>query len=166
MSLHIYQIQDELINLDAMMDSWAKVNEGDLSEFPLNEELESLAGELTTRLLNLGVWYKSLIAEAKAYKDEKDRLAKHQKALENKAERIKGFIDYSLNEDESLKDTRCTLSHRKSESLVVECMLDSLPEIYVDIKKSARLTDLKQAVKSGEKFEGIYIKENYNLQIK
>lgn len=163
--LKLYEIDKQLLLVNKAIDEWAANHEGEIPE-SLERELERLEGELTAKLLNLGVWYKSLIAESKAYKDEKDRLAKHQKSLENKAARIKSFIDYNLGEGESLKDIRCTLSHRKSESLVVECMLDSLPEIYVDIKKSARLTDLKQAVKSGEKFEGVYIKENHNLQIK
>ena len=134
MTLKLYEITEEIEALDGLIDSWASNHEGDLSEFPLNDELERLEGERIEKLLNLAVWYKSLTAEANAFKDELKRLQGRQKALSNKAERIKGFIDYNMTSDEKFSDTRAALSWRPSEKIIVECLLDSLPEEFIEIK--------------------------------
>ena len=165
MALKLYEITEEIEALDGLIDSWASNHEGDLSEFPLDGELERLEGERTEKLLNLAVWYKSLTAEANAFKDELRRLQGRQKALNNKAERVKSYLDYSLTTGEKISDTRVALNWRSSEKLIVECMLDALPEEFIETKISARLADLKRAVKGGQDFEGVHIEKYNNLQI-
>jgi len=166
MSLRLYELTEELEALDGLIDSWAAHHEGDITDFPLNDELDRLEGEKKEKLLNLALYIKSLVAEAKAFKEEKSRLQAKERTINNKIERLKGYLEYNIEEGEKIESTKATISWRKSSRVVIECMLDSLPEEYIKVEKSARLKDLEQAIKKGEEFEGVSIKKFQNLQIK
>lgn len=165
MSLKLYEITQEMEALDGLLDSWASHHEGDITDFPLNDELERLEGERTVKLLNCAVWHKSLTAEAKAFTDEIKRLQGRQKALSNKAERIKEFINYNLQDGEKLEDNRSVLSYRESSQVIIDKPVDELPEEFVKTSKSADKTLIKEAIKLN-KCDFAHIETKQNLQIK
>lgn len=163
--LKIYEINEEMQALDGLVDSWASNHEGDISEFPLNDELDRLEGERESKLLNLAVWVKNLKAEADAFSPEIKRLQARQKALNNKAESIKGFIDYNMGEGEKLSDTRAVLSYRKSTQVVIDVLTEDLPEEVVKISFAPDKTLIKEAIKKGD-CHYAHMQENRSLQIK
>lgn len=166
MSLRLYEITSELELVDTMIDKWAIDHEGDITDFPLNDELDKLEGERKEKLVNIALYMKSLQAEAKAFKEEKSRLQAKERALNSKAERLKGYIEHNINEGEKIEDVKATISWRKSQKVIVECMLDDLPEEFIKIDKSARLDAIKKELKAGEKIEGVRLGEFQNLQVK
>lgn len=165
MGLKLYEISQEMEALDGLLDSWAAHHEGDITEFPLNDELERLEGERTDKLLNLAVWHKSLIAEAKAFSDELKRLQSRQKTLSNKAERIKEFIDYNMEKGEKLEDNRSVLSYRESSQIIIDKPIDDLPLSVIKITKVADKTLIKDLLKT-ESLDFAHIEKKQNLQIK
>ena len=164
--LKIYEINEEMQALDGLLDSWAANHEGDITEFPLNDELERLEGERNEKLLNLAVWHKDLKAQAEAFSKEIKQLQARQAAISNKADSIKGFIDYSLQVGEKLSDTRAVLSYRKSTQVVIDVLVEDLPPEFVKFTRSADKTAMKEAIQSKEGCKCAHIEEQMNLQIK
>lgn len=164
--LKIYEINEEMQALDGLLDSWASNHEGDITDFPLNDELERLEGAREEKLLNLAVWHKDLKAQAEAFSKEIKRLQARQKALSNKADSIKEYIDYNLQDGEKLSDTRADLGWRKSTQVVIDILVEDLPPEFVKFTRSADKTAIKEAIQSKEGCQCAHIEEKMNLQIK
>jgi ATP-dependent 26S proteasome regulatory subunit len=164
--LNMYELDVEYAVLDKMLDKYAEENEGDISDFPLNDEFDRLEGEREAKLLNLAVWHKDLKAQAEAFTQEIKRLQARQKALSNKAGSIKEYIDYNLQAGEKLSDTRAVLSYRKSSQVVIDVPEDSLPQGLMKISVSADKTAIKEYLKTHTDCKLAHIQENQSLQIK
>ena len=129
------------------------------------EQLNNLQIAKDEKLENLALWYKDLIAEANALKEEKEAFATREKAAKNKAESIKNYLSYALN-GENFKTTKCALSFRKSEKTVIDDIY-SIPENFLKYSEpTADLTEIKKAIKNGEEIKGAHLEETQNIQIK
>lgn len=129
------------------------------------EKLNDLQIAKDEKLENLALWYKDLLAEANALKEEKEAFAEREKAAKNKAESIKNYLSYVLN-GENFKTTKCALSFRKSEKTVIDDIY-SIPESYLKYAEpKADLTEIKKAIKNGEEIKGAHLEETQNIQIK
>ncbi len=164
--LKIYEINEEIQALDGLLDSWASHHEGCITDFPMNDEFDRLEGERNEKLLNLAVWHKDLKAQAEAFNQEIKRLQGRFKALNNKADSIKGYIDYNLQEGEKLSDTRAVLSYRKSTQVVIDVLVEDLPPEFVKFTRSTDKTAMKEAIQSKEGCHCAHIETKLNLQIK
>ena len=163
--LKIYEINEEMQALDGLLDSWAANHEGDITDFPLNDELERLEGERNEKLLNLAVWHKDLKAQAEAFSKEIKQLQARQKGISNKADSIEGFIDYSLQVGEKLSDTRAALSYRKSTQVVIDVLVEDLPSAFVKTTIIPDKAAIKENIKLGV-CHFAHMQENQSLQIK
>lgn len=83
------------------------------------EAFASLQMEREAKLENMALWYKDLTAEAKAIREEEKALAERRKSAENKAERLKTYLDEALA-GESYKTSRVAVSYRKSTALEIK----------------------------------------------
>ena len=166
--MNLFELTTEQLELERMMDTFAAENEGDITDFPLNDEFERLEGERATKLLNIGAWIKSLRATEAAHKAEQKRQGERAKVLGNKADRLESLISCHLANGEKLNDTRCALSFRRSESVVIDVPTESLPKDFV-IESTSTAPDkkaIKAHIKDVGKWEFAHIQENFNLQIK
>ena len=140
----------------------------DLDRFEeLKKALDGLEEERKQKISNVACWYKSLVAEAEAIKAEKQKLAKRQQATENKAENLKAYLEYALG-GEKFKDARVNITYRKSEGVHFADDFDgnTLPKEFLRIKAEPKLTEIKEAIKGGQQFEGISLVERQNMLIK
>ena len=129
------------------------------------DKLNELQIAKDEKLENLALWYKDLLAEANALKEEKETFAEREKAAKNKAESIKNYLSFVLN-GENFKTTKCALSFRKSEKTVIDDIY-SIPESYLKYSEpKADLTEIKKAIKNGEEIKGAHLEETQNIQIK
>lgn len=129
------------------------------------EKLNELQIAKDEKLENLALWYKDLLAEANALKEEKEAFASREKAAKNKAESIKNYLSYVLN-GENFKTTKCALSFRKSEKTVIDD-ISLLSENFLKYSEpKADLTEIKKAIKNGEEIKGAHLEETMNIQIK
>lgn len=131
------------------------------------ERLEALEMERDRKISNVACWIKDLRAEAEAIKAEKQALEKRQKAAENKAENLKEWLAKVL-QGEKFKDAKVSISYRKSEKVVFaeDFAYVTLPTKYRKITVEPKKTELKEALKNGETFEGVQLVESTNIQIK
>ena len=129
------------------------------------DKLNELQIAKDEKIENLALWYKDLLAEANALKEEKEAFAEREKAAKNKAESIKNYLSYVLN-GENFKTTKCALSFRKSEKTVIDD-INSIPENFLKYAEpKADLTEIKKAIKNGEEIKGAHLEEAQNIQIK
>ncbi len=137
----------EIISDDAIL----RINELELAK---DEKIEGCA-----------LYIKNLMAEAKAVKEEKDKLASRQKALENKAEKITEYISKYLG-GEKFSTPRVNISWRKSQAVDI-LDLSKIPDTF--LKYSDPKPDkaaIKALLKAGGKVEGALLVENNNMTIK
>ena len=131
------------------------------------DRLNALEMERDKKIGNVACWIKDLKAEAEAIKAEKQALDKRQKAAENKAESLKTWLQTVL-EGEKFKDSRCSISYRKSEKVVFAedfayvTLPDSMKKVTIEPKK----TEIKDFLRTGASIDGVELVESTNIQIK
>lgn len=163
MSLTLYEIDDKLKQaLDAVtMDE-------ETGELHGMEAVELLELELGSKLLAIGKYCKSLIAEAKAIEQEIDRLSTRGGAIERKYEHMMDLIQSHIKPDQEIKDSQCVLKLRACPPSVKVTDKDMLPDQYIRMKVSREpdKEHIKQALKDGLVIPGAELVTNYSLQIK
>ena len=153
--MKLYEINEQIM---ACIDN----ETGEIIDIDKLNELQIAKDE---KIENLALWYKDLLAEANALKEEKEAFAEREKAAKNKAESIKNYLSYVLN-GENFKTTKCALSFRKSEKTVIDD-INSIPENFLKYAEpKADLTEIKKAIKNGEEIKGAHLEEAQNIQIK
>jgi hypothetical protein len=131
------------------------------------DRLNALEMERDKKISNVACWIKDLKAEAEAIKAEKQALDKRQKAAENKAESLKGWLQGIL-QGEKFKDSRCAISYRKSERVDFSdnFNFDTLPDYMKKVTIEPKKTEIKEFLKGGGEIEGVRIEENTSMTIK
>ena len=131
------------------------------------DRLNALEMERDRKIGNVACWIKDLKAEAEAIKAEKQALDKRQKAAENKAERLKEWLQGIL-QGEKFKDSRCSISYRKSERVDFSDSFnfDTLPDSMKKVTIEPRKTEIKEFLKAGGEIEGVELVESSNIQIR
>ena len=163
--MNIYELNQELAIAENLLDEWAIEHEGDITDFPLFEEMEKIELMKNDKALGVGVWIKNLTAESDALAREAKTIAARKKALANKIDSLESYILSIVMPGEKLSNSRCKIGWRKSST--VELLVDEndLPERFQKTTITADKAGLKSATE--EEREGIaYIKKNENLQIK
>jgi len=168
--MKLFEIDEELLKLDEAFKHHARANMGDVSAFDFGDYRELLKEEREKKLLNLGCWYKNLVAESKAFKDEIEIMREKKAKIDRKAEWVQNFILNYLEDRETLHNTKCKLSWRKSQTVETadDFDINSLPDGYKTVKITETIdkTLIKKSIKVGRKFDGIKLVEHERLQIK
>ena len=155
--MNLYELQ---INIDSLVDQ----ETGEIIDI---DALNALEMERDKKISNVACWIKDLKAEAEAIKAEKQSLDKRQKAAENKAERLKEWLQ-SILQGEKFKDSRCAISYRKSERVDFADSFDlnTLPDYMKKVTIEPRKTEIKDYLKTGATIEGVELVESSNIQIR
>lgn len=129
------------------------------------DKLQELQMAFDTKVENIGCWIKELSAEAKAIKEEKDKLAARQKVSENKAESLKKYLADILA-GQKFKTAKVSISYRKSEAVEVTdaALLDD--DYFKYSEPTVDKIKVKQALKEGIDLKGVQLVEKENIQIK
>ena len=126
-------------------------------------ELDALEISRDEKIENIALWIKNLKAEAEAVKKQKEAFYQREKALSNKADRLKDYLGSFLN-NEKWKSDKVVLSWRRSESVEVEDGFND--ERFITYEPKISKTGIKEALKNGEEVPGAKIVEKQSLQIK
>ena len=134
------------------------------------EKLEALQLQRDVAVENLALYYKNLLAEAKAIKEEETALAARRKTTENAAERAKNYLEYALK-GEKFKTPRVAISYRSSVKVeiadnFVEWAQVHAPDFLRYKDPEPDKTAIKDALKSGEYLEGASLVDTTSIQIK
>ena len=165
----LYEIDGKLRQLlDAMYMSVSE--DGSIDDSAIDfKQLNELKEERQTKLENITLYIKECEAEAKALKEEYDKLKQRADTATRKADSLRKYLTDSLinnGETDGFSTARCKVSFRKSESVEVPDIeyLDNKFKIE-NISYSPDKKAIKAAIKSGEDVCGAFLKENYNIQI-
>lgn len=130
------------------------------------EGLEALTVALNDKLEACACVYKEMQAEADAVKAEKNRLAKREKALRNRADRLRLYIQGGMEASgtKKLESPRARITSRRSSSVVVddEAML---PKAFVRTKHEPDKAAIRDAIKHGTPVLGAHMEERTSYTI-
>lgn len=137
------------------------------------EAFASLQMEREAKIENMALWYKDLTAEAKAIREEEKALAERRRSAENKAERLKGYIDTALG-GEPWQSARAAVSYRKSTAveiedeaaLIEELEFNGFDECLTYQAPKINKVELMKALKSGTAIKGAELVTRQNVQVK
>ena len=104
-----------LYEIDQAIQGLVDPETGELMDY---EAFAALQMDRDAKIENMALWYKDLMADAKAIKEEADTLNERRKALENKAERLKSYLSLALD-GEKFQTARCSVIFRKTSSVQV-----------------------------------------------
>ena len=160
MSMSIYEIDDAILSLVDM----------ETGEIEDEKRFDELQMERTQKVENIGCFYKNLIAEAEAMRDEETTLAKRRKAVENKAERIKNLLAYALR-GEKFESPKVRCSYRKSKSVqldysFIDWARENAEDLLIYKEPTPNRAAIKAALADGREIEHAEIVTNESLQVK
>ena len=152
----LYEIDSEILKCVDM----------ETGEIVDTEKLEALEIEREKKIEGVILWRKDLLAEAEAVKNEARNLSNRARALENKAEQLKSYTEYALH-GEKFKTKRCTVSYRKSSSVVID-NVNLLPvEVWKDVSEDwISKSKIKDLIERGEEVKGAHIEDKQSIIIK
>jgi len=156
----IYEIDDAITSLVDM-------ETGEIEDEQRFDELQMERGK---KIENIGLYYKNLVAEAKAIRDEEASLAERRKAIENKAERIKSLLAYALN-GERFETARIRCSYRKSSSIEVDDGFVEWAERNADglltySEPKPNKSAIKKALAMGDDLQHVQLVTTMNVQVR
>ena len=160
MGMSIYEIDDAITSLVDM-------ETGEIDDEKRYDELQM---ERTQKVENIGCYYKNLVAEAKAMKDEEANLAQRRKAVENKAERIKSLLVYALK-GEKFESPKVRCGYRKAKSVQVDDSFvawarEHAGDLLTYKEPTPNRKAIKEALEDGREIEHAEIVTNESLQVK
>lgn len=160
MSMSIYEIDGAILSLVDM----------ETGEIEDEKRFDELQMERTQKVENIGCFYKNLVAEAKAMKEEEANLAQRRKAVENKAERIKNLLVYALK-GKKFESPKVRCSYRKASSVqvdesFVEWARENADDLLTFKEPTPNRTAIKAALTEGREIEHAEIITSESLQVK
>lgn len=130
------------------------------------EAFQSLQIAREDKIENIALYYKNLIADAEAYKAEKNAFAEREKRAANKAESLKRYLQTEL-QGKPFKTVKADISYRKSTSVNIYDEAQ-LPKDYL-VEKITTAPDKKaigDKLKAGEEIAGAVLVFSQNVNIK
>lgn len=158
--MSIYDIDDSIMSLVDM----------ETGEIEDEKRFDELQMERAQKVENIGCFYKNLVAEAKAMRDEEANIAQRRKAVENKAERIKSLLVYALR-GEKFESPKLRCSYRKAKSVQVDESFVAWAREHADDlltfkEPTPNRTAIKAALADGREIEHAEIVTSESLQVK
>ena len=159
-NLKLYEIPNEIENL-------IDPETGEITDV---DKLNELVSKYNNGVEWLALEVKNSLAEAEAYKHEKDAFAQRQKTAENRARNMKNYISYLLN-GEKFKTNKVAISFRRSEAVEVDeenfMLWAKEHNAYLRWKEpEVDKTALKEAFKQGIEVPYARLVENNSIKIK
>lgn len=143
---------------------------GELKDY---EAFAQLQMDREQKIENTALFIKNLEAEAKAIKAEEDALKVRREPLENKAKRLRKYLDDALC-GEAFKTSRCVISYRTSKALEVDdtsalaewLEQNGFKDLVVYPAPTVSKAEVTKLLKSGTEIPGVVLAERSNLQLK
>lgn len=151
----LYEIQEDIL-------SCIDLKTGEIIDV---ERLHGLQMERRQKIRNIACWIKNLLADARAYEEEEKTFAARKTAAKNKADSLKQYLSDCLH-GEKIQDREFSVGWRKSHQVQID-EGSAIPEAYlIPMPDKVDKQGLKDALKQGCIFPGIYLREKENIQIK
>lgn len=141
--------------------------DGEIADF---EEFDKLMLAKEEKIENVALYYKNLMAEAAAIKNEEDALKKRRIASENKAESLKNYLNHALR-GEKFKSARVAVSYRKSTQTVfddefVKWAEENADDLLRYAEPEPKKSEIKERLKNGEAIPHAALRTVSNITVR
>lgn len=156
----LYELTQQALVVQEMLMS------GDIDEDTFNDTIESL--DIDTKVENICKVIRNLDADAKMYKEEKDRLAAKQKTAENGVERLKKLLLFHLKSTNkpSIESGLFKVSKGCSKTVIVEDVKAIPVEFREPQPDKINKAEIKKLLLAGESVTGAELQENEYVTIR
>ena len=160
--MNLYEINEQIEIILSQVDE-----NGELPE-TVADSLEQLAVDEQTKIENTALYYKNLLSDARAIREEEVALAERRRTKEKKAEQLKAYLSgYLTAKDYKKYETpRALLSFRKSVRTEVDEAKLPIDDKYWVWTKKPDTAGIKALLKDGKKVPGAKLVEHQNINIK
>ena len=159
--MNLYDINKDLVRL---WDSAVDPETGEVDE-SIGAQIEALEMAKEEKQENIALWIKNLKSDAEAIKAEEKTLADRRKSIENKAERLKAYLEDSL-QGEKFSTPRVAVSYRTSSKVVVNDINEVPPAFLRLAEPEVDKTAVKASMKNGIYVPGCELVNTVSMQIK
>lgn len=131
------------------------------------DELHAVEAEASEKIEATALYLRELDAEAKAAKDEADRMLARVKSMQKRSDYLKAMLLDALHATGKVKTARVTVSIRTTKAVEIAEGAD-LPEAYTTVKTtvSPNKIAIKQALLDGVEVPGCHIEERESVSIR
>ena len=131
------------------------------------DALHAVEAEANDKIEETALYLRELDAEAKADKDEADRMIARVKSMQKRSDYLKAMLLDALHATGKVKTARVTVSIRTSKAIEVADGV-TLPDAFVTVRTTTtpNKTALKEAIEAGADIEGVRLVERESVQIR
>lgn len=131
------------------------------------DELHAVEAEASEKIEATALYLRELDAEAKAAKDEADRMIARVKSMQKRSDYLKAMLLDALHAIGKVKTVRVTVSIRTTKAVEVSEGAD-LPEAYTTVKTtvSPNKVAIKQALLDGVEVPGCHLEARESVSIR
>lgn len=131
------------------------------------DELHAVEAEASEKIEATALYLRELDAEAKAAKEEADRMIARVKSMQKRSDYIKSMLLDALHATGKVKTVRVTVSIRTTKAVEIAEGAD-LPEAYTTVKTtvSPNKVAIKQALLDGVEVPGCHLEARESVSIR
>lgn len=131
------------------------------------DELHAVEAEASEKIEATALYLRELDAEAKAAKDEADRMLARVKSMQKRSDYIKSMLLDALHATGKVKTVRVTVSIRTTKAVEI-AEGANLPEAYTTVKTtvSPNKVAIKQALLDGVEVPGCHLEARESVSIR
>ena len=131
------------------------------------DALHAVEAEASEKIEATALYLRELDAEAKAAKEEADRMLARVKSMQKRSDYLKAMLLDALHATGKVKTGRVTVSIRTTKAVEIAEGAD-LPEAYTTVKTtvSPNKVAIKQTLLDGVEVPGCHIEERKSVQIR
>lgn len=131
------------------------------------DELHAVEAEASEKIEATALYLRELDAEAKAAKDEADRMLARVKSMQKRSDYLKSMLLDALHATGKVKTVRVTVSIRTTKAVEIAEGAD-LPEAYTTVKTtvSPNKVAIKQALLDGVEVPGCSLEARESVSIR
>lgn len=131
------------------------------------DALHAVEAEASDKIEATALYLRELDAEAKAAKEEADRMLDRVKSMQKRSDYLKAKLLDALHATGKVKTARVSVSIRTSKAIEVADGV-TLPDAFVTVRTTTtpNKTALKEAIEAGADIEGVRLVERESVQIK
>ncbi len=132
-----------------------------------SDALHAVEAQAAEKIEATALYLRELDAEAKAAKEEADRMLARVKSMQKRSDYLKAMLLEALHATGKVKTGRVTVSIRTTKAVEIAEGAD-LPEAYTTVKTtvSPNKVAIKQALLDGVEVPGCHIEERESVQIR
>lgn len=131
------------------------------------DALHAVEAEAAEKIEATALYLRELDAEAKAAKEEADRMLARVKSMQKRSDYLKSMLLDALHATGKVKTARVSVSIRTTQAVAIDEGAN-LPEAYTTVKHivSPNKVAIKQALIDGIEVPGCHIEERESVQIR